>query len=252
MSARAWAVCLTAAGAAAPHAAAAQAVQSIGLMGARSMANRYLQAHTEGELHASNPQRNEEETWVLVQVDPSNNVYALLNWKNARFLSKQRGCAPAVATSIGPSEQWVIVPGSAYSIANAAPTEITVAFRNVADGTYLVTNGPGNDTGCGGEVSATGRAGPPAADGGWGGWWLVDGASKPTSGTPGVIHNVFTPITQIYGSHLYTEASLKVADLRVTLAAKTGATSRDALRAGGSGSGTPSTPRPAYRPPVPR
>lgn len=154
------------------------AQSNLGMVGIKSVYGRYLQAHTDGEMHASNEHRNEEETWFLIEVDKPNHIYALLNWRNGKFMSKRtNGCAPAVSTTLAPSEQWVLVSGRTFGVVNA------VAFRNVADGTYLGANAPGADTpNCGGEV-ASGRADPPPQNNGaWPGWWVMEGATTPAPG----------------------------------------------------------------------
>lgn len=71
------------------------AVQSLGIFGFKSVHGRYLQAHPDGELHASNENRNDEETWILVEIDKINQVYALQNLSTGNFISKQGNCARA-------------------------------------------------------------------------------------------------------------------------------------------------------------
>jgi len=150
---------------------------NLGMIGVKSVHGRYLQAHTDGELHASNEHRNEEETWFLIGVDKPNHVYALLNWRNGKFMSKgTNGCAPAVSTTLAPSEQWVLVSGRTFGVVNA------IAFCNRADGTYLGANRPGDDTNCGGEVAAGSTAAPPQNNGAWPGWWVIEGATPPSPG----------------------------------------------------------------------
>ena len=74
----------------------------------------------------------------MVEVDKARHVYALLNWKNHAFVSKKsNGCARADLPTLSPREQRVMVSGKPYGVLNA------VAFRSVADGTYLGTNKPG-------------------------------------------------------------------------------------------------------------
>jgi hypothetical protein len=110
--------------------AAFAAPTDLGIVGVRSVHGRYLQAHTDGEMHASNPHRNTEETWHLVEVDRQRRIYALLNWRNGKFMSKTtNGCAPAVRTTLGPAQQWILVSGKPYGILNA------VAFKSAVDGT---------------------------------------------------------------------------------------------------------------------
>lgn len=107
-------------------------LQNLGMVGIKSTHGRYLQAHTDGELHASNEHRNEEETWFLVEVDKANHVYALQNWRTGHFMSRNaKGCAPAVSTTLGPNEKWVLVNGHAFGIENA------VGIKSLNGGFYL-------------------------------------------------------------------------------------------------------------------
>jgi hypothetical protein len=160
-----------------PLPSAAQGLQNLGMVGIQSVHGRFLQAHTSGELHASNSKRNEEETWFLVQVDRAKHIYALQNWRNGKYLSKSGGnCAPAAATTLSVREQWELVPGQRFGIANA------VAIRSVADGTYLGANPPGRDTNCGGEAAAGSAAAPPSNQGMWPGWWVLTPATEPSPG----------------------------------------------------------------------
>ena len=160
--------------------------KNLGMVGVKSVQGRYLQAHSDnGEMHASNEHRNTEETWFLIEVDRKNHVYALLNWDNHKFMSKShRGCVPAISTTLGPTEKWVLVPGKPYGVDNA------VAFRSFADGTYLGTLPAGQDDrypddkdhGCGGEVSARQKDAPPKNNSQWPGWWVLEPAATPEKG----------------------------------------------------------------------
>ena len=157
--------------------APALALTNLGMVGLQSTHGRFLQAHTDGELHASNEHRNTEETWFLVEVDRPNHVYALYNFRNGKYLSEQdNGCAPAVSTTLSPREQWVIVSGRPYGIQNA------VALKSVVNGRYLGALEPGHDESCGGEVGAHDPATPPMNNGGWPGWWVVSPATTPEPG----------------------------------------------------------------------
>ncbi len=64
-------------------------IKNLGMIGLKSAWNAYLQAHSDGEMHASNEHRNEEETWFLISVDPAKKIYALANWKTGDFLNKK-------------------------------------------------------------------------------------------------------------------------------------------------------------------
>jgi hypothetical protein len=149
---------------------------NLGMIGIKSIYGAYLQAHSDnGEMHASNEHRNEEETWFLVEVDKANHLYAIYNWSNGKFMSKSTSCAPAVSTVLGIRETWRVYSGADYGVLNA------VCFQSAADSTFLGTNSPGNDTPCGGEVSAQGDLGPVAQEN-WVGWWVPGAATAPSAG----------------------------------------------------------------------
>jgi hypothetical protein len=152
--------------------------ENLGMISIQSTFGRYLQSHTDGEMHCSNEHVNEEETWFLIEVDKTAHVYAIRNWRNGKYLSKRaNGCVWAVESVIGPSEKWVFVSGKKYGIENA------VAFKSYADDTYMGTYPPGQDIGkCGGEVAAESPADPPANNGGWPGWWVLQGVGEPQPG----------------------------------------------------------------------
>lgn len=153
-----------------------EAQTNLGMVGLRSVWNRYLQAHyPEGEMHSSNAHRNEEETWFLVEVDKTNNVYALYNWRNGLYISHKHPCAPASSTVLGPHEQWIMVSGKPYGFLNV------VALKAKDNGTFLQAGPPGNDTSCGGEVNAWDQAGPKK-DAHWASWWVIEPATTPTPG----------------------------------------------------------------------
>lgn len=151
--------------------------QNLGLIGVKSIFGHYLQAHyPEGEMHASNDHRNEEETWFLIEVDKANHIYALQNWRNGKYMTRHGGCAPASSTVLGPSEQWIMVSGKSFGMINA------VAFKSKADGAFLGTGNAGHDDNeCGGEVGSRDSKGP-VADGGWPGWWVIEQATAPSPG----------------------------------------------------------------------
>jgi hypothetical protein len=152
-------------------------MRNLGMVSIKSVYGYYLQVYTDGELHASNPKINEEETWFLIEVNPKNHIYALRNWRPGKLLSKRtNGCAPAVAVIMSPPEMWVLVSGDKFGAPNA------VAFRNLVDGTYLGANKPADDTACGGEVMAGSVAPPPQYYSGWPGWWVPEPATQPSPG----------------------------------------------------------------------
>jgi len=151
---------------------------NLGLVGIKSTHGRYLQAHSDnGEMHASNPSRNTEETWFLYEIDKDQHHYALMNWSNGKFMSHPGGtqCAPANAQILTNSEIWEMVSGVAFGALNA------VAFKSLSDGAYLGAYGPGQNTPCGGEVGC-GDPNPPEARGDWPGWWVVEPAGTPETG----------------------------------------------------------------------
>lgn len=112
---------------------------------------RYLQAHTDGEMHASNDHRGNEETWIILFADQQRNTYALKNARTGRFLSFQNdGCLRADRAAVGPWEKFFIEDaGNGWVRFRTARTDVV--------GT-LATNGPGDDTGCGGEVAINNNA----------------------------------------------------------------------------------------------
>jgi hypothetical protein len=150
---------------------------NLGMVGFKSLWGAYLQAHSDnGEMHASNMDRNEEETWFLVEVDKPNHLYAIYNWSNGNFMSKgTNGCAPAVSTVLGVRETWRVYSGAQYGVLNA------ICFQSTADNTFLGTNSPGNDSPCGGGVAAQGDLGPVAQEN-WVGWWVPVAATAPSPG----------------------------------------------------------------------
>ncbi len=159
-------------------AASSKADEKLGLVGIRTTAGRYLQAHTDGETHASNEHRNTEETWIIIAVDRTAHKYALQNWRNHKFLSlKVNGCPSANEESFVDAETWVLISGDAFG----APGKYAV--KSAANGNYLGHKGPGDDIKeCGGEVAAQSPANPPVNDPTWPGWWTIEGATTPTEG----------------------------------------------------------------------
>jgi hypothetical protein len=146
-----------------------------------SSSGRYLQAHTDGEMHASveSGHVGQEETWYLVEVDKTHNIYALRNYSTNKYMSKDgyKGseCLTTNRPDINLWEKFEIIPGAVFGLpANR------VAIKSLRDGTFLGANGPGNDTKCGGEVASGSTAGP-LRDGNWPGWWIMAGAAQPPS-----------------------------------------------------------------------
>src|SRR5262249_28043474 len=108
---------------------AASAQVNLGLVGMRSAWGAYVQAQPDGTLHARTTTVQAEATWFLIRVNGPKKIYALYNWHNGQFMSKRGHCAAAVATVLGPTEQWRLVSGKRYGMVNA------VMFQSVADQT---------------------------------------------------------------------------------------------------------------------
>jgi len=157
-------------------------LEVLGMVGVRQgRSGRYLQAHTDGELHASNEHRNEEETWFLCAVDKPHHIYALVNWRNHRFMSAHsNGCARADSVILSNAEKWELISGRSHGFENA------YAIRSVGTGHYLGAQDPGHDLACGGEVGCGTGAHAPIPPGGRNdnGWWVFEKAEKPTPGGP--------------------------------------------------------------------
>lgn len=114
--------------------------------------NRYLQAHTDGETHASNDTRHNEETWLLVEIDSSQHIFALRNARNGKYLSVQEAdCVRANRDVVGPWEKWYFEKAATNS---SDSRYFLRSFRTDFPG-YLGTNPPGKDHSCGGEVHYT-------------------------------------------------------------------------------------------------
>jgi hypothetical protein len=165
------------------------AQNNLGLIGVQSVYGNYLQAHTDGEMHASNPHQNREETWYLYEVDAAQHIYALRNFRNGLFMSKQANtCTPAISESIGLREEWITISG-------APRKRGYVAFQSLYDGTFLGTQVGGKDVseGCGGEVNAVETI-LNTTNPNWPGWWVV----SETPGDPGNGNDAFTTIGKVF------------------------------------------------------
>jgi hypothetical protein len=98
---------------------------NLGMVDIKSVYNRYLQAKSDGELHASNENRNEEETWFLIDLELDENdanTYALYNWKTGLFLSKQGNCARANSATLSSPQYWDLIAGQDFGVLNALPS----------------------------------------------------------------------------------------------------------------------------------
>ena len=146
----------------------------------------YLQGKTfpAGDVHASNKNVNQEETWVLFEVDKAKHIYALMDFRTHLFLSQEPdGCVLADSPTLGPNQQWEFISGAKHNVPNA------IAIRSCSDQCYLGANKAGqNADPCKGEVRANGKEGPEganaiAAKGAWAGWWVMaPAATNPESG----------------------------------------------------------------------
>jgi len=171
-----------------------EAAQNLGMIGVKSVYGYYLQAHTDGEMHASNPHQNQEETWYLIEVDGPNHIYALLNFRNGMFMSKRaHTCVPANGTVLGQAEKWEMISGHPYGIENA------VAFKSLADGTYLGTQDGGHDVseGCGGEVNAV--VTDLNSDEHWPGWWVISQTTDPPQPGSNVLSTLGNVLGGVFG-----------------------------------------------------
>jgi len=159
-----------------PKTIAKRGMKNLGMVGIKSVAGNYLQAHADnGEMHASNGSRNEEETWFLIEIDKRHHIYGIQNWKNGRYMTHSvNGCAPASNTTLGNTEKWVLVSGHRFGVENA------VAIKSLNGGLFL--NGGTNDTSCGGEVALQNASGP-SSNSSWQGWWVLEPAQTPTPGS---------------------------------------------------------------------
>lgn len=173
--------------------------QYMGLVAFKSRYGKYLQAHTEGELHGSNSHVNEEETWLLYKLDADKGWVRIQNFRNQQPLTmfykpltlpivgaiQPTNCPIASMSAQMVENIWIVRPGG-----SVAPGKVALQFK--LTGKYLTTKGEGDDSRCGGEVSADATA-PGGQD--WEGWWTVEAApNPPTSGRS--VFTVFGDIGQ--------------------------------------------------------
>jgi hypothetical protein len=148
----------------------------VGKVALASTDNKFLQAHADigdtGELHASNPKINQEETWFMYRVgDANNHQVALANYRNHYYIQRHSGGATnhraeATAHDIGGESTWTMISGKDYGLA----ADI-VAFR-AYDGSFLKAYNEGrNADGERGEVYVDMSG--PLRDGAWNGWWRM-------------------------------------------------------------------------------
>jgi hypothetical protein len=118
----------------------------------QSVSGAYLQAHQDnGETHASNNHRGDEETWVIVWSDNTKKTVAIQNVSNGHWLAMREGdCTPAKDTVLGPWQKWKIEDaGNGWVHIHSARTDYD---------RYLAANQPRKDTSCGGEVASNIKA----------------------------------------------------------------------------------------------
>ncbi len=73
----------------------------------QSTFGHYLQAYTDGQMHASNDQRGNEETWIILKTDSNRGTYAIKNARTGRYLTyAEAGCFWANRERVGPWEQF--------------------------------------------------------------------------------------------------------------------------------------------------
>ena len=160
-------------------------IKNLGMVAIKQRDGKHLQAHnTDGEMHASNSGRNEEETWFLFCVDEPKHIYALMNWRNGKFLRRtsDRDIVRADSTIIGLDTEWELISGKKYGVPNA------VAFRSMLvlpregrqERTLLAWND--HDTAGGGEVSSGSDVVPPTNNTTWFGWWVMYSVDQPSPG----------------------------------------------------------------------
>jgi hypothetical protein len=171
----------------------------LGMMKFKSVHGGYLQSWTDNTIHASNPHQNQEETWFLVEVDPTKNQYALLNWLTGRYLRKvylsdPRGYQVAGdRTSVQSDTILELIPGDQWGVPGR------VCFR-AFDGWTMATNKPGDNferdgVKEGGEVYFSGGH-PSPNDPGWAGWWWAEDVTQEPQ--PG--NNIWTFVKGLFGT----------------------------------------------------
>jgi hypothetical protein len=125
--------------------AAAQGLAYIGQFEFVSSHGRLLQAHTDGEMHASQETQNigEEERWLVYR--RSDNVISLQNFRNKKWLSAEPS-GRAVCDRDSPNiwEEWRLF---------ASGDKISISLLSY-HGRWLTAQPPGQDTQWGGEVAA--------------------------------------------------------------------------------------------------
>ena len=160
-------------------------MENLGMMTLLSVHNRYLQSHSSfganGEMHASNPQHNQEETWFLFEVDKSAHKYALANWRNSYYMNRTSGNANVHRVMVNSHDPvasaiWTLASGKPFGLPDS------LAFQ-AYDGSWLMAN-PENQNAPGepGEVYVERNAGPHA-DPKWQGWFKA--TTQTTPPTPG-------------------------------------------------------------------
>ncbi len=110
-----------------------------------SVFGHYLQAYTNGQMHASNDQRGNEETWIILKTDSSRGTYAIKNARTGRYLTyAEGGCFVANRERVGPWEQ--------FFFEDAGNNLIRIRSARTDYPALLGANQEGTNTSCGGEV----------------------------------------------------------------------------------------------------
>jgi hypothetical protein len=114
-----------------------------GPVGITTFQGRYLQAHTDGEMHGSNDSRKSEETWILVEHQPIHGApqVAFRNYRTGNYLRPAGGECVRADTQAP----------SLWELHRAADGRFTI--KSLETGKFLRTNSAGdNHNPCGGEV----------------------------------------------------------------------------------------------------
>lgn len=157
-------------------AAAVHAQTNLGMVALKNANNgNYMQGKTNGEVHVSNANRHEEETWFLIDIDKSNHLYAIQNWRTGKYLSIDRECPRATGTALGDAEKWELISGKPYGVLNA------VVIRSHVSGQRVIGIGAAI---CGGEAATPSglRPGEPPRDSRWPGYWVMESVGAPSRG----------------------------------------------------------------------
>jgi hypothetical protein len=179
-------------------------MKNLGMVKFKSVHDGYLQAYyPNGEMHASNGNQNQEETWFLYEIDPNTKQYALANFRNQKFLCKNGGGQGGTDVVCNRDqrqewETWTLIPGEKFGLPGR------VCFQ-AYDGDTMATNKPGaNFPKEPGEVYTS--PGKPSADGGWAGWW----SWTPVTQAPEPGNDFFSAVGGVIGGIVNVVAKLDI------------------------------------------